>query len=660
MKSAETAVPSALRRPPIPATELAFPARSALPTLRALRERHFREGRHDLALQVALEVARRDPGRETFFKVGFLYREVGRFREALKSLRDALRFESGPKFLVPDIHLHTAFTWFLMRNLKRMGESLRRAYALRLKPRTAYNFHMTHGAHLLTRKDFSGAAREYARAEASATTAASRGSAATNRGIALHRAGLLSEARRPLDAAVRTLKRARQAALLAVARSVRASVCFDEGHLRRALGIYLRVAHAFHRMGKVDREAEVLVNAGYIAGEMGLWSKSRVILDRAIGLASTTGQYHVLAPAYACRASACAYHEDFEEAASNLAQSQRLGKGRRDWVALLHLCRAQARVNGLLGRWQDVFRAARHGERVASKVGDLARVAEFRKLRAAAEERVGRRKAAVMARSSATRVEALLNGPSRETLRREKITPRLAASMLPILLVGGETGGLIGLAREIHALSPRAKGPCEVVACEHLVFPASDLQGHVEGAWSGALRASLGQVARAQGGTIVFDRVDQLSREGQLVLLRIVDGKIRPVGAAGESAVDVRVIATCRNADGLLPDLRHRLEGAIIRLPALDDRKEEIVKALTDHLAGRRRMTPDAIAELAGQSWAGDLPQLRATVDRLVALSDSRIGRKLVRAVLMPSETRRVARRVDTVRASRQLILSAR
>lgn len=426
------------------------------------------------------------------------------------------------------------------------------------------------------------------------------------------------------------------------------------------MGMFQRAARSYRELGKVAREAEALVNAGYVAGEMGLWPRSRVLLDRAISLASTTGQVSVLAPAYACRATSCAYHEDFEEAAKNVAQAQRLLRGRRDWVATLHVCRAQARIAALVGRWTVVFRAARRGERLAIKVGDLPRVAEFRRLRASAEEKLGRHRAAVQARKAAFRVQELLEGPSPLMQKIAKIAPKLAASDLPILLLGGESTGLLGLAKEIHASSRRPAGPCVVVACEHLVFPASDLQGHAEGAWSGALRSSAGLVAQARGGTLILDRVDELSRDGQQVLLRIVDGKIRPVGSAVERPVDLRVIATARDAGGLLPELRHRLEGAVIRVPALADRKDEIVKAVREHLSGRRRITPDAMSELVRHGWEGDLPQLRATVDRLVALSDGPIGRRLVRSALMPSERRRVARRVHRERSSRLAAVLAR
>src|SRR6185295_13060583 len=144
MKSKQSPVPVP-QAAPSSAPELRFPRRASVADLRRLREKHFREGQHELALQVSTEVAKRDPGRESFLRQGMLLREVGRWREALAVLRDALRFESGPEYLIADIHLHLAHTWFLIGKRKRAGEAVRRAYALRLKPRTAFNFHITYG-----------------------------------------------------------------------------------------------------------------------------------------------------------------------------------------------------------------------------------------------------------------------------------------------------------------------------------------------------------------------------------------------------------------------------------------------------------------------------------------------------------------------------------
>src|SRR6516162_9334730 len=100
---------------------LSFPRRSSVAELRTLREKHFHEGNHELALQVATEIAKRDPGRESFLRQGMLLREVGRWRDALTVLRDALRFETGPRYLVADIHLHIAYTWSLLGKRKRVG-----------------------------------------------------------------------------------------------------------------------------------------------------------------------------------------------------------------------------------------------------------------------------------------------------------------------------------------------------------------------------------------------------------------------------------------------------------------------------------------------------------------------------------------------------------
>src|SRR6185295_7471571 len=221
MKSPESvvqalAIPAPEGRPSLP-----FPRRATVDDLRRLREKHFNEGRHDLALQVATEVARRDPGRESFLKQGMLLQQVGRYRAALGVLRDALRFESGPQYLIADIHLHTAYTWFLMGKRKRVAESVRRAQALRLKPRTAFNFHTMCGNHMLSKRDFRGALLEFLQADKVAPNAMGRGRAAINQGIVLIRQWDFAAAQGPLDRALRILKKAGHAAELAIARFVR-------------------------------------------------------------------------------------------------------------------------------------------------------------------------------------------------------------------------------------------------------------------------------------------------------------------------------------------------------------------------------------------------------------------------------------------------------
>src|SRR6185436_9483552 len=227
--------------------------------------------------------------------------------------------------------------------------------------------------------------------------------------------------------------------------------------------------------GKVDREAEALCNAGYTAALQALWPRALAILDRTINLASTTGQQSVLACAYANRALACAYNEDFEKAATSLAQARRLLRGRRDGIATFHVCRAQARIAALVGRWQEVFQVSRRAERLASKIGDALRLVEFRKLRADAEQHLGRAKASSYARKTAARLEILLKAPRDGSAAA--LPSKLAASTLPVLIIGEGGTDKTEVARQIHRSSARAKGPCVIVPCEHLNFPASDVHG---------------------------------------------------------------------------------------------------------------------------------------------------------------------------------------
>jgi DNA-binding NtrC family response regulator len=225
---------------------------------------------------------------------------------------------------------------------------------------------------------------------------------------------------------------------------------------------------------------------------------------------------------------------------------------------------------------------------------------------------------------------------------------------MPVLVVGEGGTNKTEVARDIHRLSARAKGPCVVVPCEQLTFPASDLYGHAEGAWSGATRPSQGYVSSAQGGTIILDCVDQMSPEDQQILIPLLDRRTRAVGGVEEKVLDVRVVATCASLETLTHELRSRLEGAVLRIPSLKDEKEAIPHRVTGLIAGRRKISADALAELAEHRWEGNVDELRGVVDRLVALSDERIGRKLVRRILMTTKTRRVESRVHDLRRPRR------
>ena len=220
----------------------------------------------------------------------------------------------------------------------------------------------------------------------------------------------------------------------------------------------------------------------------------------------------------------------------------------------------------------------------------------------------------------------------------ERILKKLGRTNLAVLLVGEPGVDCLGIARRVHELSSRFRGPCVIVPCELLSFPASDLAGHAQGAWSGAAKGALGYVQKAEGGTLVLDRVDALNHRDQKVLLRIVDGYLRPVGSGQERRIDVRIVATCEDAEKLLPNLRERLAGAALSLPPLRKNTSALPSLVDRFLAGRRRITADALAILACHRWEGNVDELRSLVERIVVESKRVIGIRHLRRHLKTPE----------------------
>ncbi len=623
--------------------------------LRQMRDGFFEEGRLEPAIRAAEELAGRDPGRESFLRLGFLLREKGRYRQALKVFRDALRFQDGPRYLLPEIHIHIAHTWFLLRNRKRMLEALRRAEGLRPGPRSDGKFNIVYGNDLFRLGRYREALERYENAERFAKKALDRGRAVMNQGLALARLGELEEAGERAARSVRIFKSEGLKAEMAEARMALAAVRFDQGLPRRAMGIMLRAAVLLYSCGKKDRQGEALAYAGYAANAIGLWGKGRDLLDRAVSLSSAVGRRDLQVRAHACRALARAHLGELDGAKEDLALASGFLRGRRDWVGTLHLCRARAGVEALLGDWAAARRAARLGERAASRAGDIMRVAEFRRLRAQAEENLGRRRASGHARKTAAGLEELVGGRSQAVREAERRACKLAAAEFPILVVGECPAWRLRIARLIHREGRHRRGPFVVAPCEQMVFPVAEIAGHVRGAWTGADRESPGMARKARGGTFVLDRLDELPAEAQKALVSIVEGKVRAVGAVDEEILNARVVATCRDISKVITSLQERFSGGVLRLPSLNGRRRDIAGIVEETLRGRREITPDALVELARRPWDGDLAELRAAVERLVVLSDRVIGRRLVRRALMTTESCRLAPRVDKKRRSRRM-----
>jgi DNA-binding NtrC family response regulator len=208
----------------------------------------------------------------------------------------------------------------------------------------------------------------------------------------------------------------------------------------------------------------------------------------------------------------------------------------------------------------------------------------------------------------------------------------------PILLQGESGTGKTALARQIHLLSPRARGPFQHIVLSTLDdgVASSELFGHVAGAFTDARRPRAGHFASASGGTLFLDEIGKASRPIQAKLLHALEyGEIRPVGSDRDMRVNVRIIAATNIdlmdlvEDGeFLPDLHARLATFRIVLPPLRERRADIPFLVQESLHRHARATgydetppqiEDALMRaLQRAPWTNNLRELDATIHRLL------------------------------------------
>lgn len=216
----------------------------------------------------------------------------------------------------------------------------------------------------------------------------------------------------------------------------------------------------------------------------------------------------------------------------------------------------------------------------------------------------------------------------------------------PILLLG-ETGvGKEVLARRIHTLSERRKGPFIPVNCGALptgLFE-SELFGYERGAFSGALQSQRGMVRAAQGGTLFLDEIGDIELSLQVKLLRLLESnEIRSVGSTKVEMVDVRIVAaTNRSLKSLVQegrfrqDLLERLSVLPVEIPALRARSEDIsllAESFLERLGSS--FSPDDLKCLCTFDWPGNIRQLKNLMIRAHVLGTGRIEAKLLDSLLI-------------------------
>jgi two-component system response regulator AtoC len=211
---------------------------------------------------------------------------------------------------------------------------------------------------------------------------------------------------------------------------------------------------------------------------------------------------------------------------------------------------------------------------------------------------------------------------------------RRAAATDTTILIRGETGtGKELIARALHALSARRNAPFRAVNCATLTgeLLASELFGHVRGAFTGAVRAHEGLFAQCDGGTLFLDEIAELPLEIQPRLLRVLQERtFVPVGGTQPQHVDVRLIAATHRSlraavqlGTFRPDLMYRIRVALLFVPPLRQRDGDIetlahqfVRELNARY-GRQveRITPEALAAMAAYPWPGNVRELSNAIE---------------------------------------------
>jgi DNA-binding NtrC family response regulator len=225
-----------------------------------------------------------------------------------------------------------------------------------------------------------------------------------------------------------------------------------------------------------------------------------------------------------------------------------------------------------------------------------------------------------------------------------KLAEQIAPASASVLITGESGTGKEVMARYIHSKSKRARKPFVSVNCAAIPdnLLESELFGHEKGAFTGAIARRIGKFEEADGGTLLLDEISEMDRRLQAKLLRAIqEWEIDRVGGTHPIKVDIRLLATS-NRDleeevrkgNFREDLYFRLNVVNIGLLPLRDRPKDIA-VLSEHFikkyaaangVARPALEPEAMSQLCGHHWRGNVRELENAMHRAVLLArDDRI-----------------------------------
>jgi len=231
----------------------------------------------------------------------------------------------------------------------------------------------------------------------------------------------------------------------------------------------------------------------------------------------------------------------------------------------------------------------------------------------------------------------------------KEMVDKVAQTDARVFITGPNGTGKELVAHWIHQKSQRSKGPMIEVNCAAIPSELieSELFGHVKGAFTSANKDRAGKFEAANGGTIFLDEIGDMSLAAQAKVLRALqESKVQRVGSDKDIKVDVRVVAATNKdlkkeiAEGnFREDLYHRLAVILIRVPALNERRDDI-PLLIHHFSGKiareqgvaeKKFSKSAIKLLQEYDWTGNIRELRNVIERLIILGGKEISEQDVK-----------------------------
>ncbi len=270
---------------------------------------------------------------------------------------------------------------------------------------------------------------------------------------------------------------------------------------------------------------------------------------------------------------------------------------------------------------------------------DVLRTIVERGLRLHQLEEENRRLAAAPSRSPIDRIVTANDAMLKVCRSIEK----LATANVTVLLLGESGTGKEALAEALHQLGPRAKQPFVAINCGAIpeTLLESELFGHERGAFTGAIKQTIGKIESANRGTLFLDEIGDLPQPLQVKLLRFLqDQVIERIGGRQRIQVDVRIVSATnasledRVAEGTFRnDLFYRMNAVTVRIPPLRERGGDVM-LLANYFLNRfnrefnrslKGFTEQAAGAISGHRWPGNVRELENRVKRAVVMAEGRM-----------------------------------